>query len=458
MKMIKRNILASLAFIALLGSACSLDLEPIDSIGDSAAFQDIEDLEKGITGVMASIGGHGIVGQSDRASDDLRYSLSNTGQGVQVHNWTYNSSTNDLAGTWNGNAALVDRANRIIAIAKQFDQEDATVKRVIAECEFLRAYSHFEIVRLYCPNYAADAIGIPYKFESGVTNPSRLTQGEVYQYVLNDIEAALPELNQYADRNYWVTKSAAYALKARVAQYMGDWDMAIKAADEAQGIGGFRLATPSEFQGVWDDNVAEDVEVIFRVRRENATFGDYYTRASNGDIFFHPSYDLMSQYTNDDIRYKVYFGQNDDGKDLVAKHNGRPNDKSNVVDLKVFRLSELMLIKAEAYVNKEMYTEAEAELNALRAQRIVSPQALDLSTKSFALKAVQEERRRELAYEGHRFYDLRRWNLGIERSAEDAPGNTKTTLEAGDYRFVFPIPQEEIFANENMVQNTGYSN
>ncbi len=456
--MIKRNILAGLAFLAFLGTACSLDLEPIDSIGDSAAFQTIEDLEKGVTGVMATIGGHGIVGQGDRASDDLRYSLSNTGQGVQVHNWTYNSSTTDLAGTWNGNAALVDRANRIIAIAAKFDQEDPTVKRIIAECVFLRAYAHFEIVRLYCPNYAADAIGIPYKFESAVTNPSRLKQGEVYRYVLADIEASIPELNQYADRNYWVTKSAAYALKARVAQYMGDWDMAIAAADEAQGIGGFRLATPAEFQGVWDDDVAEDVEVIFRARRENATLGDYYTRASNGDIFFHPSYDLMNQYSADDIRYYTYFGQNEDGKDLVIKHDGRPNDKSHVVDLKIFRVSELLLIKAEAYVNKGMNAEAETVLNTLRAQRIVSPQPLDLSTPELALKAVQDERRRELAYEGHRFYDLRRWNQGIERSAEDAPGNTLTTLEAGDYRFVFPIPQEEIFANDNMKQNAGYSN
>ncbi len=466
MKMISRNILAGLSIITFLATACSLDLEPIDSIGDNAAFQTVDDLEKGMVGIMATYNGHGIVGMSDWAGDDLRYSLSNTGQGVQVHNWTYNSSTDDLARTWNSNGALVDRANRIIAVSHKFDQEDATVQRVQAECLFTRAYGHFEVVRLYCPNFASDAIGIPYKFESGVTNPSRLTQHEVYQYILADIDSAIPHLDQKTDRNYRITQSAAYALKARVAQYMSDWDMAIDAANKAQELGGFRLATVkvideetiNEIEGVWNDEAAEDVEVIFRVRRENATLGEFYTRSTNGDIFFHPSYDLMNMYTDDDYRYSVYFNKDGDGKDVVAKHNGRVDGKTNVVDLKVFRLSEMLLIKAEAYVNKQMYTAAEAELNSLRASRIVSPLILDMSTPELALKAVQDERRRELAYEGHRFYDLRRWGLGVERNTDDAPGNTASSLSAGDYRFVFPIPQAEMFANENMVQNTGYSN
>lgn len=458
MKKLTKNIVASLAFVGLLNSACSLDLEPTDYITDNKAYQTVEDLEKGMTGVMASIGGHATIGMSDWAGDDLRYSLSNTGQGVQVHNWTYNAATNDLAGTWNGNAALVDRANRILAIAEEFNPEDEVVMRVKAEALFARAYGHFEIVRLYCPNYADDAIGIPYKFESGVTYPSRLKQAEVYQYILADIEAALPNLNQYADRNYWITQSAAYALKARVAQYKGDWDRAIQAADDAIGNGHFRLANRDEFQDVWNDEVEENVEVIFRLRRENAALGDYYTRSSNGDVFFHPSYDLMDQYTADDIRYNSYFGQNNDGKDIVTKHDGRIDDKTNVVDLKVFRVAEMVLIKAEAYANKDMLEAAKGEVNALRSKRIFNPVAVDMSTKTLAIKAVQAERRRELAYEGHRFYDLRRWGLGIDRNTEDAPGNTMQALPAGDYRFVFPIPQSEIFANPNMAQNKGYSN
>lgn len=450
--------ICGVASLGLMLTACDLELEPIDEISDGKAFETVEDLEKGMVGVMGYYNGHSIVGDGDRASDDLRYSLSNTGQGVSVHNWTYDASDSDLSATWNSNAQLVDRANRILENAERFDATDATVIRVKAEALFTRAYAHFEIVRLYCPNYSADAPGIPYMTQSEIAQPGRLKQGEVYQKILADIDVAIPNLNQYASKNYWITQSAAYALKSRVALYMGDWDMAINAADEAQGIGGFRLANMDEFAAVWDDNVQENVEVIFRLRRLNSALGDYYTRASNLDVFFHPSYDLMAQYEDDDVRLSSYFKLNNDGKEVVAKHDGRPDYKTNVVDLKVFRLSELVLIKAEAYVNKDMLTQAQTELERLRAKRIVSPEPLDMSTKSLALKAIQDERRRELAYEGHRFYDLRRWGLGIERSAEDAPGNTVRSLPAGNYRFVFPIPQAEIFANDNMKQNEGYSN
>ncbi|MBR8535624.1 RagB/SusD family nutrient uptake outer membrane protein [Carboxylicivirga sediminis] len=451
-----RNIITAFFAGMLLMSSCSLDIEPTDSISSDKAFETIEDLEKGLVGVMGTYGGHGIVGMSDWASDDLRYSLSNTGQGVQVHNWTYNASTGDLSGTWNGNATLVDRANRILEVAERFDAEDEDVKRIKAELVFTRAYAHFEIVRLYCKNYDSnDPLGIPYKYEAGVESPARLPQGVVYKNILGDIDAALPSLPDKAEGSYFATKAAAYALKARVGLYMRNWDLAIEAADKCLETG-VRLANRDEYTGVWDDAVTEGVEVIFKLFRENGTLGDYYTRSSNGDIFFHPSYDLMNQYEDGDIRALAFFGKNSGGQDVVIKHDGRPNDKPNVVDLKVFRVSELVLIKAEAYIAKDMLDEAASELNNLRSQRLVNPVLLSFNTAAEAMEALQLERRRELAYEGHRFYDLKRWNLGVSRLDEDSETTAKN-LPAGDYRFVFPIPQQEIFANDNMVQNGGYT-
>ncbi len=453
------KIWSGLLMVLLLTSACDLDLEPVDEITDDKAFITIDDLDKGRIGVMAQMNGFAVIGQGDRASDDLRYAASNRGQGVSVHDWTFTASTSDLASAWNSNAHLVDAANRVLEEASRFDQENDIVKQAIAECRFTRAFAVFETVRLYCPNYAPEALGTPYLFKSEIIAPSRLSQQFVYQYILEDIDAAIPDLLQFdEDNNYWITQSAAYALKARVAQYMGDWDMAIQAADLAISTGDFRLAEIDEFQGVWDDELLDKVEVIFRKDIVSSKLGEYYTSSTNGDIYFHPSYDLMSQYEDDDVRKSIYFGKDDNNKDIVTKHDGREEGETNVVDIKYFRVSELVLIKAEAYVEKHMLTEAKAELNKIRTRRIVDPLDLDMSTQSLALKALQEERRRELAYEGHRFYDLRRWKLGIDRSEEDAPNGRSTTLASEDYHFVFPIPQDEIFANTNMVQNTGYGN
>ncbi len=75
-----------------------------------------------------------------------------------------------------------------------------------------------------------------------------------------------------------------------------------------------------------------------------------------------------------------------------------------------------------------------------------------------AITRILSERRLELAYEGHRWYDLRRHNLGIERIDEDVVlvPNAKV-LPSTDHRFIYmPIPQDEIFANDNMEQNLGF--
>lgn len=462
MKKFKNRLFAGLAAIVFITSACELDLEPIDSIGDNKAFETIEDLEKGMMGIMGAYGGTSAVGAGDWASDDLRYAASNTGQGVQVHNWTYTASTGDLSGTWFINASLVTDANRMLDIANRFDAEDERVKRIKAECLFTRAFAHFEIARLYCKPYSsADPLGIPYKYDAEVSKPSRLPQGEVYANILKDIDASLLDLEDERESYYWLSKSTAYALKARVALHMGEWNLAIEAADKVMIDGNYRLAQIEEFGQVWTDQLlwADESgaknELIFALKGGGA--GGYYNRTSNEDVFFHPSNDLMNQYEDGDVRSNFYFGTDNYGKDIVTKHIEGATGQRNSTDLKLFRVSELVLIKAEAYAQDNKLTEAAAELNALRVNRIAEPAVLSFVSKEEALLAVQLERRRELAYEGHRFYDLKRWNLGIERLDEDSETSSKV-LPAGDFRFVYPIPQDEIFANDNMVQNEGYSN
>jgi starch-binding outer membrane protein, SusD/RagB family len=68
-----------------------------------------------------------------------------------------------------------------------------------------------------------------------------------------------------------------------------------------------------------------------------------------------------------------------------------------------------------------------------------------------------DERYKELPFEGHRFFDLKRKNLPVQRLASDATNPTSQALPAGNFRFVLPIPQPEILANPLMQQNTGYN-
>jgi hypothetical protein len=82
-----------------------------------------------------------------------------------------------------------------------------------------------------------------------------------------------------------------------------------------------------------------------------------------------------------------------------------------------------------------------------------------LASKDAAITTIMDERFKELAYEGHRFWDLKRRNLPVVRLTVDLPQvNAATTLAAGNFRFLLPIPNAEIQANPVIQQNPGYTN
>ena len=118
----------------------------------------------------------------------------------------------------------------------------------------------------------------------------------------------------------------------------------------------------------------------------------------------------------------------------------------------------MYLIRAEAKAETNDLAGAAADVNALRAARITDYTDVSFATKEEAIAAILQERFKELAFEGHRFWDLRRRGLPVERLASDAPSANGTTLPAGNFRFLLPIPNPEIQANPLMLQNPGYTN
>ena len=96
-----------------------------------------------------------------------------------------------------------------------------------------------------------------------------------------------------------------------------------------------------------------------------------------------------------------------------------------------------------------------ADLNALRSNRITGYTNETFASASVLIDAIMLERYKELAFEGFRFWDLKRNDLPVNRLASDASADWQT-LPVGNYRFVLPIPNSEILANPNIRQNDGY--
>jgi hypothetical protein len=146
---------------------------------------------------------------------------------------------------------------------------------------------------------------------------------------------------------------------------------------------------------------------------------------------------------------------------LITKYAGTAYGTAgeNVADAKVFRTAEMYLIRAEARAESGSFTgasSAESDINDLRAARINSYTPVTFASKTEAIDAIMLERFKELAFEGHRFWDLKRRELPVLRIGSDAPTSTGATLAAGNFRFVIPIPEIEMQANNLMVQNPGY--
>jgi hypothetical protein len=125
--------------------------------------------------------------------------------------------------------------------------------------------------------------------------------------------------------------------------------------------------------------------------------------------------------------------------------------------MKACRISEMYLIRAEAYAKRTApdLAAGAADLNTLRASRITGYVDENFVTATSLVDAVLQERFKELAFEGFRLFDLKRNNLPVERLASDASPAWQT-LPASSNLFVLPIPRTEINANPNMVQNPGY--
>ena len=128
---------------------------------------------------------------------------------------------------------------------------------------------------------------------------------------------------------------------------------------------------------------------------------------------------------------------------------------SGQTPIKVLRLSELYLIRAEAAAEKASpdFTQANADLNAIRRRGDASAANLNLTTKDALIDAVLLERRKELAFEGNLLYDMARRKKNIVRI--DCISQN-CNINADDYRLVMPIPSNTIIANRNMIQNQGY--
>jgi hypothetical protein len=341
-----------------------------------------------------------------------------------------------------------------------------------AELLVCRAFSHYQISLLYAQNYnfSTDAshLGIVYNIqplEIGVDFPSRKTMFETYELLQNDLDTALSlftntsffSVPNYALFNNITTK----ALYARIALQMNDWEKAFNFSDEIIKTSGITLTSKENYILEWEKEEVPISEIILEFSSPRSSDGsvsssvsEYFKYESNTNYGkYVTSEDLLDLYEIADIRLNLFLTEN-----LTTNITGvevplpyyftkKFQDDAGTTCI---RLSEMYLIRAEANANVNNESDALIDLNTIRKRANLT----ELTSTNTILEEIFLERRRELAFESHLFFDIARYKKKVVRNKGCLA--SVCDLDYPSNFFVLPIPDSSIDLNENIQQNEGY--
>jgi starch-binding outer membrane protein, SusD/RagB family len=467
------------AFCALLlttASSCEvLDQDPPAALTVDDAFANADRISKSATGMYDQLqnpeflGGRALI-YSDVRSDDTNPAGFFGGIG------TFNTLANDgtVTAAWTGGYRTLYGANFFLQQiqANTGKTTPALETQYIGEAKFIRALVYFHLVNLFAQpyNFTADAshLGVPLQLTApDVTtafdpsqNLRRSSVREVYAQIEKDLTEAITALPEtYAtpfDRTARATKDAARGLLSRVYLYKGQYAEAAAMAGTV--ISGGRHTLNASPATPFISTSYQTTESIFSVAHNSAdnpntnnALGQHYGRQRRADISVTPYARIdTTQFRGKDRRRTLLldpaaYPATSAVNVFTLKYNNGPFDYAPIV-----RYSEVLLNRAEGLAQTDAGISADAVtlLNQVR-NRSKPAYAPAYTVASFASKqalidAILFERRLELAFEGHRYYDLMRYKRNSSR------------VNYGDPRAILPIPLVDIQQNPNLEQNPGY--
>jgi hypothetical protein len=343
------------------------------------------------------------------------------------------------------------------------------VDNLQAECLFLRALAHFDLVRTYAKQYTVDktALGVPYVFHTDPAGmPARDNVETVYNNIVTDLTTAETLIEDdytredVADAKSVASKLAIQALLSRVYLYMGKYQEAADYATTVIKSEEFNLWEKEDYATVFKEDAPVGGEVIFEVYglKSNSYDGywDAITWETNPDGYSDcaTSNDLISLYADGDVRGTMFVNNPDKAPNTywTTKYAGKDKGTPDVSNVIVLRLSEMYLNRAEAITQGATVAgvTAVSDLNAIRVKRGAA------LVSSAGVNDVLLERRLELAWEGHFWYDLARTKGSVNR-IHYSGSEVNRNVPAGSKYWVLPINKRELDVNPNLKPNPGYN-
>jgi len=498
----KNNILIIISFLFVF-SSCKKFLEeiPQDQVTNANFYQTDNDAIAAINGVYQAMRfevGNGIptTFMLEQISDDGCNSplSSNVQERIDLDIMNYNSYHTTVATVWNNSYTVINRANNVIKFVTDTTKiKDSIVRRVQAQARFLRAFYHFRLVQMFGD---IPLMLEPADVQAGNLFPRRTPTKVVYDTIISDLKFAERNLDSfyaYSSANGGrVTMAAAKVLLGKVYLTMAGYPLNLTAnyslaADKLneviQNKIGFNTDLNTSYANIFTTNVATkqaDKERIFFTRGTSglaATFGAFTRMGwSFRDFrFTTPTKDFATNaiasrrvYETGDLRRNVVANSFDTAgarNSLVVKYAAGTDAGDDFIWL---RYSDVLMMYAEALLEIGGTANLDAALSLINSVRrahggttiplLTYTDQADLRTK------LQQERRREFAFECQRWFDLKRWDILIPSIKSSLVFHNNTNIAIYDFidkidpnRYkVLPIPFQETVNNPNITQNPGF--
>ena len=489
-----RKILCIILTALVVASCNFLERQPWDSVDTTNGFQTAADAEAAVNAcyqplqwaklynmriwTLDIIAGESVVGAGG-GEDGI--------ETVDLANFIANADNFAALDLWRGPSPGILRCNFVLKNVPDMQIETDLKNRMLGEAYFLRAHYYFILVRLFG--------GVPMPTEP-LTSDSELKMprasvDEIYELILSDLNEAivrLPQRKTYGSTDIGrASKEAAIADQTGAPEtYTHDYNEVVRLCQEITAMG-YQLSP--DYADNFNPAKQNGVESIFEVQYYGKTNYDFWSNENQSSWIStfqgprnsgmaagcygwnQPTAEFVSQYESGDLRKdKTIFyagcptfdGYTYSGSYSTTGYNVRkflltknqsPDYNTSNQNWVVTRYADVLLMEAEALNELGRTTEAEAPLYQVRKRAGLTSRAqVEGLTKDQMRDKIIHERRIELAFEGHRWFDMIRYPDNYALTFLHSIGKTSATTK----HMLFPIPLQEIEANELLTENPGY--
>ena len=484
--------------LTLLLSGCDfLNRSPYDSVDTSQGFQTLADAEAAINAAYQPLQWAKLYNMRIWTLDIIAGN-SEVGAGggtdgeetVDLANFIADADNFAALDLWRGPSPGILRCNFVLQKVPTMDIDETIKNRILGEAHFLRAHYYFLLVRLFG--------GVPLQTEPADSNSDlllpRASAEKVYELIVEDLDQAitlLPKRSAYTQEHIGrATKEAAMAELARVyLTHYQDYEHYQLVVDLCEEIRKMGYQLEADYADLWNPAKQNGVESIFEVQYYGKTNYDFWSNENQASWLStftgprnsgmaagcygwnQPTAEFVSQYETGDVRKEktiFYTGcPTFDGmtyssaysttgynvrKFLLTKAQSPDYNTSNQ-NWVVTRYADVLLMKAEALNEMGQTTLAEAPLYEVRCRAgLTNRSTIEGLSQVQMREKIIHERRMELAFEGHRWFDMIRYKDNYALNFLHSIGKTAATSK----HLLLPIPTQEREANPKLTQNPGW--